>query len=405
MKIVIVNDFAHVNGGASQVALGSARALAERGHDVSFFSAVGPIDPSLQADGVEVVCTGQHEILTDPNRWRAAAQGLWNAAAAGRFERSLDRFERRGSVIHLHGWTKALSSSVARVAIRRGFKVVVTLHDYFLACPNGGFLDYPAARPCGLRALSAQCLLRRCDSRSYPQKLWRVARQILQHRVGLLPRGVRNYIAVSDFSYEALRGYLPRGNRLHRIDNPVETPRQAPVEIARNAKFAFVGRLSPEKGALMLASCASALGAELMLIGDGPQRPAVAAAYERANITGWLPRCGVVERLRSARALVLPSLWWETQGLVVLEAAALGVPAIVPDRSAARESVVDGITGLCFRQGDEYDLAAKMRRMQTPGAAERMGRAAYERYWSSPRTLERHVMGLEACYREILDAA
>src|SRR4051812_1592056 len=104
MNLVIINDFAHVNGGASHVALASARALQSRGVRVSVFSAVGPVDPSLRESGVEVVCIRQNEILRDPIRTRAAVQGLWNRTASRRLAEYLAQFDQRDTVVHIHSW-------------------------------------------------------------------------------------------------------------------------------------------------------------------------------------------------------------------------------------------------------------------------------------------------------------
>lgn len=126
---------------------------------------------------------------------------------------------------------------------------------------------------------------------------------------------------------------------------------------------------------------------------------------EKARFTGWLPRSEALNWLRRARALVLPSLWYETQGLVVLEAAALGVPAIVPDTSAARDLVNDGHSGLWFKGGDAESLRAAMRRLMVTQVAQDMGRAAYEHYWQDAPTIDRHISKLERAYLEILEGA
>ncbi len=65
-----------------------------------------------------------------------------------------------------------------------------------------------------------------------------------------------------------------------------------------------------------------------MFIGDGPLRPIEATG---ARVTGWLSAEDVQRELEHARCLVFPSLWYETYGLVVNEAAARGIPAIVSD--------------------------------------------------------------------------
>jgi glycosyltransferase involved in cell wall biosynthesis len=96
-------------------------------------------------------------------------------------------------------------------------------------------------------------------------------------------------------------------------------------------------------------------------------------------------------------------MWYETQGLVVLEAAALGLPAIVADTCAASQFIVDGKTGLLFRQGDKQDLQKKLLQMNQDSAmARELGRAAYDRYWSAPTTLSRHTAELVQCYQEVL---
>jgi len=108
-------------------------------------------------------------------------------------------------------------------------------------------------------------------------------------------------------------------------------------------------------------------------------------------------------QIRRALALVLPSLWYETQGLVVLECAASGVPAIVPDLCAASEFVEHGRTGLIFKRGDKADLADKMRSLLADRAlAARLGRAAYEKFWAAPPSAQAHAAGLLDIYRQML---
>ena len=109
------------------------------------------------------------------------------------------------------------------------------------------------------------------------------------------------------------------------------------------------------------------------------------------------------ELLCNSRALVFPSRWYETQGLVIKEAAAVGVPTIVSDGCAGRDSVDDGETGLWFASGDIKDLNEKLRFVRDqPDHVRRMGATAYERYWKNPDTLTKHGQLLVECYNEIL---
>jgi len=123
-NVIVVNDFAHVEGGASQVAIASAIGLANQGHEVAYLSAVGPVASELRESPVRVFLTGQHPIAHDPSRIRAVIQGLWNRESSRLLETILDGIDPQSTIFHLHGWTKALSSSVVRLAMRRGLPIV-----------------------------------------------------------------------------------------------------------------------------------------------------------------------------------------------------------------------------------------------------------------------------------------
>lgn len=404
MKLILLNDFGYVDGGASKVALSSARALAERGHRVLLFCGVDPVAETLQAvSGLSVRCLGINEIASDPSRLRAMVQGLWNNSAAEAFREAANGWSPDETVVHLHTWTKALSSSVVRAALDAGYPIVLTMHDYFSACPTGSFFIYPTQSLCHLRPMSTACKSTQCDSRSYSHKLWRVGRQWMQEHRGHLPSGICDFISISDTSEALLKPYLPPEARLHRVTNPIALTAEDQATPHLHETFSFVGRLSPEKGVRLLAEAASRNGLQVRFIGDGLEREALAAILPDAEITGWLPEGAALKAMRQSRALVLPSLWYETQGLVVAEAAAMGLPAIVSSQSAAREWVEDGVTGLLFRHGDANDLAEKMTLLaHNPDLAVSMGSAAGLRYWRDPSTMERHCEQLEAVYSEML---
>jgi glycosyltransferase involved in cell wall biosynthesis len=402
LHVIVVNDFAHINGGAAKVALTSAIGLAEQGHRVTLVTGVAPIMPELTAAGVDVHCLGQHEIATDRNRLRAMRQGLWNRDAELTMDRVLSNLNSLAAVVHIHGWTKCLSASVMAPAIRRRFPTVVTLHDYFLACPNGGYFDYNKLRICSRKPLSMSCLACNCDKRNYAQKVWRTVRQSIQKNAAHVPTGIGHFIAVSPLSRKVMAPFLPEASSLHRVDNPIEADQQSCADVSVNDRFLWIGRLGPEKGPVLFAKAAADLGVEATFVGEGECRPEIARIAPSAEITGWTDFTAVQRYLRTSRALVFTPLWYETQGLAVLEAASTGVPAIVPDTCAARDFVEDGITGLWFKGGDLDDLKEKILKLRDPVLASSLGRLAYDKFWRRPYTLERHIGQLTDVYREML---
>ena len=402
MRIVILCDHAHINGGQAKVAIEAAKGLARRGHRVDFFAAVGPIDAGLTDAGVTVTLLGQDDVSSASSLTRFGVQWLWNAAAEKRLEELLSTCDPDETIVHVHGWSKALSPSIGWALRGARLPVVHTLHEYYLACPNGGFYDYHAARNCGLTAMSAACIAHNCDSRSYGRKLLRVGRHALMQYVSGLYDSARHVITLSQLQRDVVAPYLRKDAAYYQVDNPVDVgPIGAKPDDAHLGGFLFVGRLSSEKGPRYFAQAARIAGAQAVFVGDGPLRRPLEDEFPEARFTGWREPGEVRKLMRQARALIFPSVWYEGQPLTIYEALALGTPVIVSDLCAGREGVRDGETGLWFTSGDAEALARAIQRLGDDETARRMSRAAYERYWAAPMTLDRHLDATLAVYDQV----
>ncbi len=402
ITVALVLDHANVTGGAAKVAFDSALGLKRAGHRPIVFAAAGPIDPRLTEGGVEVVCLGQHDILNDPSRLGAATRGLWNFEAARRLEALLASLPRGRSLVHVHGWAKALSPSIAGPIAPSGLPAICTLHEYFLFCPNGGFYNYNTSRVCRLEPMSLACVTTNCDSRSYPQKLWRCSRHLAMSHVARLPQAFSDFIVISDLQDGIVRARLPKAARVHRVANPIEASQLGPKSQPASGDFLFVGRIAQEKGPMLFAEAARRAGVVPTYVGDGPIREELVRQYPEARILGWKTPEQARAMMRAARALVFPSLWYEVQGLTVSEAKAMGTPVVVSDVCAGREAIEDGKSGFWFRNGDPDALAAALDRLKDDALVERLSSHAYAAYWANAPTLERHVGALLDIYEGML---
>ena len=183
-NIIIINDWACRDGGAAAVALNTAVELSKK-FNVSLFCAVGPIDNNVKKSKVHVHFLNKQDILHDTNRLRAIINGLWHKKSAVELERLLENFSNEDTIVHVHTWTKALSSSIFRSIAKSNLQLVITLHDYFCFCPNGGFYNYQKSEICNKKPLSLSCICTNCDVRSYPQKIWRLLRQKIQNHTSV----------------------------------------------------------------------------------------------------------------------------------------------------------------------------------------------------------------------------
>lgn len=404
MKVIVVTDYAYQFGGLSTVALTGAIGIADLGVEVHLFSAVGPVEKELlNHKYIHCHCLEQYDILGDPSRMRAMLQGMWNFTAAKKFRELLQNFDTRDTIIHFHGGSKALSSSVINVANELHFKSIYHLHDYAIVCPNMGFYNFVDQKICKERPMSFQCIIKNCDSRSSYHKWWRCIRQIIQEKMGGLPANVNNFLSVSKFSYAILQQYLPEKSHVYFANNPINVEKRDAVDIVNNKFYLFVGRLVKEKDPLIFAKVANELGLQAVFVGDGDLADEIKNICPNAIITGWVGREEINYYYSKAKVLVFPSKWYETQGLVVPEAAAHGVPSIVASECAATDYVEDGINGMIFQTGNINSLKEKLYDIaNNKEVLKQLGDAAYKKYWSCPATRELYSAQLMEIYNKLI---
>jgi glycosyltransferase involved in cell wall biosynthesis len=402
IRVVVISDFGDVTGGAAKVAITSARGLAERGNRVVFVCAIRPVSPLLHHANIDVRCFDVPAVWATRNPFTAALRGVWNADAAHKLDELLRDENPDETIIHFHQWTKAFSPSVIAVAEAGGFHHVFSMHDYFLFCPNGAYFHFPRERPCTLRPLSVACATANCDSRSYAFKVVRLVRQTAM--AGAVRRrrsSPLNVIHVSSFAQTVARPLLPPGARHFVVRNPVDVEQKAPAPVGANTSFVFVGRFTSEKQCTLFAQAAQLAGVPATFLGEGPEEQAIRRVNPQARVLPWGDETIVDGVLSGARALVFPSVWYETSGLVVAEALARGVPAIVSRVTGACDLIQEGVNGLLCQPGDLAGLTTSIRRLQDGHEAERLGRNAFTMYWERPLSVSAHVDRLIAVYQTI----
>ena len=352
-NVIIVNDFDYVQGGASKVALDTAEILKDS-YNVTFFSAVS--DNKTKNSKINFVSTNQQEALKDKNKIRGFINGLYNFTAAKELKKLLKEYNPNDTTIHIHGWTKALSSSIFRVAFKKNYKVVLTLHDYFTACPNGGYFNYKENRICKLNPLSIKCNVCNCDSRNYFFKLYRIIRQFIQNKIVKLNTRLEYAIGISDLNMKVLKDNLPNATT-RKILNPIDLDLDYSFNI-KNDYYLYLGRVSKEKGVEIFASTMQKYNKKAIVVGDGSELERLKIKYPNVSFVGWKDKNEIQKYLKNAKALVLPSLWYEGAPLTPLEAMSFGIPCIISNLCAGREYITNN--GYVFDPYVENDLIEKI---------------------------------------------
>jgi glycosyltransferase involved in cell wall biosynthesis len=403
-QVVIINDASIAKGGATEMALKTLRLLEERGIRASFICGDDGKGFSGAATKVEPV-GGIH--IADAAVPISIVNGLYNHHAGRCITRWIRDHDTPDTIYHLHGWSKILSPatfSALRPVMRR---VVVHAHDFFLVCPNGAYFDYQAGSPCERKPLSLECLVTNCDRRNRAQKLWRSARQIV--RRGLVrfePKQIGAVLAV----HNGMLAHLRRGGIdircLRVLRNPVEPWQGLRVRAEHNRDFIFIGRLEADKGPDLLARAARKAAVPVRFIGDGPLANEIASIYPGSARLGRLSRNAIMEELKTARLLVMPSRTRETFGLAAFEAMTAGVPVVVPSFAMIAAEVAAENFGLTVNPYDLGEMAAMLQRLAEDDALIcAMSKAAFSRSGQFALNSAEWLDRLLGIYVEVLDAA
>lgn len=398
-RVVVINDRSAPVGGASHLSQLAARLIEERGVPVTFIAGDAPVPNQHR---FEVIGAGG-ETLLQQSRLSAFSNGLYNRAALRLLEEFIARRDTDATLYHVHGWSKILSPSIFRALASVRQRVVLHAHDYFLACPNGGFAHYPDRHVCELTPMSARCLATQCDKRGYSQKLWRCARHALRQNLFDLRHQAASIVVV----HEKMVRYFARAgidcDAITAIRNPFEPLLTSQASPWRSGDFFFLGRLEPEKGFEDAAEAARRAGVGLQVIGDGEGRELLARKYPSVVIHGWKTKAELAGIIAGARAVVVSSRVPEPFSLAAVEAVGSGIPVILPAEALIAGDMVEADCGLTFRAGDIDSLALAMsqlaasdelvRRMSANGfrEASRLGNSP-ERWGDSLMSLYSRVL-------------
>ena len=367
MKILLINDYGTLTGGAEVQVLALRDALRKRGHDARLFTSC--------ARSSTVFSYADYECFGTTSRFRTLLQ-MANPWAYWQLYRVLTDFQP--DVVHVMLFLTQLSPLI--LPLLEGVPSLYYVVWYRPVCPLGTKMlpDTTICQvPAGVVCYCNHCLpLRDWLPLMIQMKLWWRWRKAFKLFVAI-SEAVKNRLTIEGIGpVEVVRpGVLVRSPSRTRAPQPT---------------VVFVGRLVREKGVDVLIRAFTKVVAQmpearLLIAGDGPELNSLNMLINKMGVSSHVTMLGHLSHpemeclFDGAWVQAVPSLWAEPFGLVAVEAMMRGTAVVASDSGGLTEIVRDGEAGFLVPPGNIEALAeALLLLLKDRGLAERMGEAGHE---------------------------
>jgi len=362
MKILQVNKFNYIRGGAEKYFIEISKELEKIGHQVAFFSMHHPKNNSSIWSKYFVSRISFNEArlrdkIITPGRI------LYSLEAKRKFNKITQDF--KPDIIHIHNIYHQISPSILSVAKKYNIPVIMHLHDYKLVCPNYQlFVDDKICYRCR-GGKYYNCLKHKCFKKSFWQSFLATIEMYLHHKIlKIYKKNIAYFIAPSEFMKNTVVNFGWDKNKIKVIYNFSEKMDDKISDKIGDYGLYF-GRLSREKGIDILIE---ALGLsdkknKLKIIGTGPEENNLKQLVKKLKLSkrveflGYKSGQELQDIIRGSRLVYLPSTWNENMPLTLLESLNLRKVVIASRTGGLPELIRDKETGFLFENGNIKELA------------------------------------------------
>lgn len=401
MKVLSVNKFHYIKGGADRLYLEWSELLEKKGHEIVYFSMQHERNQATTyaryfVENVEFFNNGGWRNLPD-----MALRVLYSRQARRRIELLIE--DTRPEIAHLHNIAHQLSPSILDSLKKHGLPVVQTVHDYKFGCPTYSFFTEGQVCERCKGHHYYNTVLHRCNRGSLSASLLNCVEMYLHQLIGIYDK-VDLFISPSNFLREKMIEYGFSPERIVRIPNFVDTNQYVP-SYTSDGYFLFVGRLVSFKGvSTLLEAMRSVQESQLYIVGEGELREQLEArareeSIQNVSFLGYQSGPELKSLIANAMFTVTPSEWYENMPYAILESFALGTPVLAANIGGMPELIEPEVNGLLFEPGSVVDLVEKIRylllnRQQLASMGKR-ARAKIEREYNAETHYERVVQVYE----------
>lgn len=405
MRILQVNKYNYLRGGAEKYFIELSKELERAGHQVAIFSMRHPKNlPSLwEKYFVSRVSFSENSLYYSLLR---PFRVLYSFEAKRKFSKLIKKF--KPDIIHIHNIYHQISPSILPVAKKYNIPVVMHLHDYKLICPNYQLLSQGQICYRCLPNKYSQCIKQKCFKDSFWKSLLATIEMTLHHKIlHIYKKNINLFIAPSNFMKRTVTAFSWPDDKIKLIYNfPQKMNFDIKSEIGDYGLY--FGRISKEKGinVLLEALSLSKTKIKFKIVGSGPEEKNYLASVKALGLSEQVEFLGpkfdkeLFEIIAKAKFIVLPSIWAENMPLTLLESMMAKKVVLVSKTGGLPELIDDRENGFVFKNGDARNLARVIDSLPNYNLME-MGEKAQKRV--EDLVIEKHLLKILDVYKNLID--
>lgn len=397
MKILMVNKFFYIKGGSETYYFALKQLLEAKGHTVIDFSMKDEKNfdsPYLEYFVESVDYNGE---MSKKQQLKVARNIIYSTEAKRKLEKLIQ--DTQPDIAHLHIFQHQLSPSILDVLKKYDIPTVYTAHDLKMLCLNYVMMTHGQLCEKCKNGHYLNCLKQKCVKNS-------ILKSSINVMEGYLHKWKRSYDTIDVIMTPSLfyrKKFMDFGISKERVYHlPNFLAREFPeVEAAKDKEqyFLYFGRLSVEKGVLTLIKAVENTKNLLYIVGKGPCLQEIERYLKEHNMTnvkllGFKSGKELINVVANARAVILPSEWYENGPYSAIESLQLGRPVIGSELGGIPE-LIDG-NGKVFHHGDVEELRQTLEQFPKPGTSD------YQQYCMRSKDIFAENYMAEGHYEKLL---
>lgn len=359
MKILMVNKFLYPRGGSESYMLYLGEHLKKLGHEIEYFGMYDENNTVGNSIGKYTQNMDFHS--KGLARFLYPFKIIYSREAKKKIMQVIDDF--KPDIVHMNNINFQLTPSIIYGIKKRGVKLVQTVHDYQMICPNHLLYNFDKNTPCEkcVKGSHINCIKNKCIHNSTVKSILGVIEAKLYSLLKTYKK-VDLFVCPSNFLENKLlsaKGYYK--GKTKTIHNFIDKEKFSNTDRKEDSYIVFIGRLSKEKGIEYIAKTAKLLGEYTFVIaGSGPDE-GMLKDIDNIKLAGFVTGNDLTELMGNAKLLLLPSVCYENCPLSILEAHSMGVPVVTMNSGGMAELVKDGVTGTLVNEPTPECIALKIK--------------------------------------------